>query len=356
MIQYIQELLYQHDCVIIPGFGAFITNYQKAVIDKHQNKIAPPKKSIAFNKLLNSNDGLLINHVKEQENCSYTEAQVKVNQFVEEAKQTISKQQSLLFKNIGRFYLDHEQNWIFEPDTTTNYLLDTFGLPTLPLYPIKRLAAPSVVVQNTIQETTSSVSVNENTVEQKTNSSKGYWFTAFLALALIATIASLSINKINQQNVAWASMFDYFNNNTNIIEDNNETIANTNNIATTDETVEDIIVEEKNEAITTIENTTAPTNTETVATTVVENKAPEVTTPVVQKTDSYILIGSFLDETNALKLQQEVNANYQTVIEHKGALYRVLIATTHNNIDQYLQEIKSAVNSRAYIYCVKCNI
>ncbi|MCK7538158.1 MAG: hypothetical protein MZV63_48000 [Marinilabiliales bacterium] len=33
---YIREMLFRHDCVIIPGFGAFIGNYFLARIDRRE--------------------------------------------------------------------------------------------------------------------------------------------------------------------------------------------------------------------------------------------------------------------------------------------------------------------------------
>ena len=45
--KYIIELLHKHDCVIIPGFGAFLTKYIPASHDN--NVFSPPKKSLKFN-------------------------------------------------------------------------------------------------------------------------------------------------------------------------------------------------------------------------------------------------------------------------------------------------------------------
>ena len=37
------ELLLQHNCVIIPGFGGFVTQAVGAKVDKTKNIIIPPK-------------------------------------------------------------------------------------------------------------------------------------------------------------------------------------------------------------------------------------------------------------------------------------------------------------------------
>ena len=46
---YISDLLYRHDCVIIPGLGGIITNYRSAQIHPVSHKLQPPSKSIRFN-------------------------------------------------------------------------------------------------------------------------------------------------------------------------------------------------------------------------------------------------------------------------------------------------------------------
>ena len=42
--KYIQELLFVHDCVILPGFGGFVANYRPAKIDENQQIVHPPSK------------------------------------------------------------------------------------------------------------------------------------------------------------------------------------------------------------------------------------------------------------------------------------------------------------------------
>ena len=42
---YIRELLFRHDCVIIPGFGAFIGNYFPSHIDRNEGLFYPPVKT-----------------------------------------------------------------------------------------------------------------------------------------------------------------------------------------------------------------------------------------------------------------------------------------------------------------------
>jgi hypothetical protein len=61
--QYISQLLYRHQCVTVPGFGAFLTEIQSAHLHENTNSFYPPKKVISFNSHLKNNDGLLANHI-----------------------------------------------------------------------------------------------------------------------------------------------------------------------------------------------------------------------------------------------------------------------------------------------------
>jgi len=51
---YIEELLYRYNCVIVPGFGAFLTQLKSAEINKSTNTFLPPSKVISFNDTNNS--------------------------------------------------------------------------------------------------------------------------------------------------------------------------------------------------------------------------------------------------------------------------------------------------------------
>ena len=50
--KHIYDLLFDHDCVIIPNFGGFVANYASSKYDPSTNTITPPKKHLLFNKNL----------------------------------------------------------------------------------------------------------------------------------------------------------------------------------------------------------------------------------------------------------------------------------------------------------------
>ena len=65
---YIKDLLYQHECVTIPNFGAFLTRSIHVLIHPDTGVFNPTRKEVGFNQLLTSNDGILANYIAKKEN------------------------------------------------------------------------------------------------------------------------------------------------------------------------------------------------------------------------------------------------------------------------------------------------
>lgn len=124
--QYIKDLLLLNDCVIIPEFGGFVSNYRPAVI-KH-NRFSPPSKEIAFNPKLQNNDGLLINYISETEGIGYFDAKQKVEAFVDESLLRLENYERIVFDAVGQLYYDQKENLLFEPCNDLNLLVDSYGL------------------------------------------------------------------------------------------------------------------------------------------------------------------------------------------------------------------------------------
>jgi hypothetical protein len=125
---FIRELLFGHDCVIVPGFGGFVCNYMPARIDKQEGIFYPPVKQISFNRNLNHNDGLLIGRISGSAGITYGDARNMVDEFVTGVKKRLERGEKVRFDNIGSFINNHEGNIQFEPDRTVNYHLDSYGL------------------------------------------------------------------------------------------------------------------------------------------------------------------------------------------------------------------------------------
>jgi hypothetical protein len=135
---YISELLFQYDCVIVPGLGGFVANYKSASIQLIQNSFHPPSKGISFNKNLSKNDGLLVNFIAQKENISYNVSLKRIEDDVLILNRELKLKKTILLDEVGTLFLDAENRVQFEPATTVNYLLESYGLPVFQKQPIKR--------------------------------------------------------------------------------------------------------------------------------------------------------------------------------------------------------------------------
>jgi len=136
--EYISELLYEHDCVIVPDFGGFVCNYAPARIDPVKHLFEPPGKKILFNKGLTRNDGLLAHYISGKFKLSYSQALETISKEVKRYKDDIQKDKRLTLDNIGLLYLDEKGSLLFQQDNKLNYLAESFGLSTFYHLPVEQ--------------------------------------------------------------------------------------------------------------------------------------------------------------------------------------------------------------------------
>jgi hypothetical protein len=149
---FIRELLFGHDCVIVPGFGGFIGNFSPARIDENSGTFYPPVKKISFNRNLNHNDGLLISKISQATGVNYGDARHMVEEFVKELTGRLSRGEKLVFDHIGVFVNNHENNVQFEPEANINYHPGSFGLESFQLFPVKDYDVRKRVISHVSRE------------------------------------------------------------------------------------------------------------------------------------------------------------------------------------------------------------
>ncbi len=136
--EHICELLYEHDCVIVPSLGGFLASNVQAKLNTAQHSILPPRRKIAFNIYLRQNDGLLANHLVEYERISYSEAINKIDEYVQDCFGKLDKHRKVIVERVGTIYYDKERHLLFEPFRQTQFRKDSFGLSSIQFLPVKR--------------------------------------------------------------------------------------------------------------------------------------------------------------------------------------------------------------------------
>lgn len=136
--KYIQQLLYTQECVVIPGFGGLLARYHAATVHPITHRFTPPHKSLAFNAALQQNDNLLLQAIVLGENISRTQAQEALDAYLKEVQGGLRTNSFYIMPEIGRFYLNPENQVQFEAEAKINYLETSYGLSEFTFKPVLR--------------------------------------------------------------------------------------------------------------------------------------------------------------------------------------------------------------------------
>lgn len=133
LFKYIEFLLPNQNCIIIPDFGCFIANISSSVINtEDEGIVTPPSYNIVFNQALKVDDGILTSYLQQIENTSYNNASKIIKDTVKEIKQILITNKVIDCGNIGQLHLDANNNIVFiEKKTVVNPIF--YGLTPLNL-------------------------------------------------------------------------------------------------------------------------------------------------------------------------------------------------------------------------------
>ena len=307
---YISDLLYRYDCVVIPGFGAFLTQTVSAKVDQNTNAFYPPKKVLSFNAQLKNNDGLLANYIADVEKTPYEAAVKKLNKKTRSLKSYLSQGETLSFKNIGEISLSNEGNITFEPSCHLNYLTEAFGLI--------QFVSPNIT-RDVYKETVKTIEkVVPLTITPKKRNARPY--LKYAAVAVLAlTLGGLGVS-------------NYY---VNQIETHNQLA--------------------QEEATQQLENKIQE------ATFIINNPLPTVTLNVAKQSGSFhIVAGAFRIEANCskkLKQLQEKGFNARKIGANKYGLHQVVYASyeTRAEAQRALYRIRKTHNREAWLLAQKLN-
>lgn len=125
---FLEHLLYEHECVIIPQFGGFVVNGQDFQFNAKEGKIYPKRKCVAFNEKLKTDDRFLTTEWAKKQAISQKEASIEITAISKELKSQISTQGYLTIGELGAFTLNSENRLSFSPNPDFNADLSVFGL------------------------------------------------------------------------------------------------------------------------------------------------------------------------------------------------------------------------------------
>ena len=301
---YINDLLYRYECVIIPGFGALLTQYQSAQIDPETQTFSPPGKTLSFNRQLQTNDGLLANYVASIEKCSYETSLQKIRNFTGKLSFQLSEKEVVSLKNIGEFHLNEENSVQFIPSSKQNFSTASFGMASF--------VSPKVNREVYKEEVRALEEKTPVFISPERRASGSYLKYAAIAIVTIS-IAGFSGMKLYEGSVQ------------------------KHNFA------------EKQKANTIVENQIQE------ATFVIENPLPTLNLTFSKHTGKYhIIAGAFRVEENAQKKMnqlQEKGFSARIIGVNRYGLHQVAYSSYENRIDalKNLRTIKNSQNQDAWL-------
>lgn len=129
LVTYIQELLIENDCVIVPGLGGFVCNYQSAqLVGSNNCTLFPPTKHIIFNTKLTHNDGLLASHISKQQSIGYEQAVAIIKNETDSLRASISANGYVIFEGLGKLLKTENQGLAFIQSEDFQCYPHSFGL------------------------------------------------------------------------------------------------------------------------------------------------------------------------------------------------------------------------------------
>ncbi|MRJ10489.1 hypothetical protein EDL98_05265 [Ornithobacterium rhinotracheale] len=123
----IVALLYQYDCVIVPGLGGFIAKNTESEFNPIDYTFFPPRKKIGFNSDLVHTDGLLANAIAKEYGMDYKNAVLAIDKEVALWKEALNQGENIQIEGLG-ILNKQNQNLNFQPEKNINFALDTYGL------------------------------------------------------------------------------------------------------------------------------------------------------------------------------------------------------------------------------------
>jgi hypothetical protein len=128
LIEHIENLLPEHDCVVVPGLGGFVQNEVPAHIDSANDLFYPASKGIGFNARLTFNDGLLAQAYQQTYHISFEEANIKIHKDLQELNDSLNEGKFVSLGNMGRIRKNEQGQIVFHPDNKNLYFPESFGL------------------------------------------------------------------------------------------------------------------------------------------------------------------------------------------------------------------------------------
>ena len=146
LTQHIVSLLAEHECVIVPGLGGFISRPVPSRWVEEDCTFLPPRRVLAFNPRLTMNDGLLVQVYMRERNLSYADALAQMDREVQRFVARLHADGSVILPKVGVLHCALDGTFRFTSYDDELVLPEYYGLQDLVMHPLKN-TVPQVPIQ-----------------------------------------------------------------------------------------------------------------------------------------------------------------------------------------------------------------
>lgn len=340
--EHISRLMYDHECVVVPDMGAFLTRYYSSEVNHATHMMRPPSRRVYFNASIRENDGLLAKSISYVERVTYNQALELIEKEVRDWKLTLKAGRKLTLAGIGKLYTDNADKVQFTPSLELNYHPASYGLSIFRSPAIQREAAIRKTIHKAIEKHTTT---EEPQTEKKKAAGWVSWAAVLGPVILASAIgyAYFTTSPNAMENVAGFNWFNSSKTITTPVEDKEPA---------PEESIEESATPMENEA------SDLTTTAEESITTPVE--PPEKTDPLEEAPRAlaqghyHIVVGSFKERINAQNYISELRSKgYDAYIAQGNTNFSRVAIGNFSNEDaarNALNGVKQNVHPNSWLY------
>lgn len=199
---HIEYLLQHHDCVTVPGVGAFLNVYESALTDASTGMIRPMRREVRFNGALRHDDGLLASSYARKERIPFADGRELLRKSVGELTALLHAERQVPVGRLGMLESDEDDRVSFRPFSTADAIASRLGfLPVSILCEASKEDPVYVLPPETEESGTVADSESEkrNTRKRKFDTERNYYiavnkmFARMAAAFVVVAVIGLSV-------------------------------------------------------------------------------------------------------------------------------------------------------------------
>jgi cell division septation protein DedD len=215
--QIVAATVAKYDCVILPEFGAFVSRYVSAEINRSSNTILPPSKNISFNVHLKHNDGLLAGILAKELIISYEDALDTIKNYTRSITDTIQAEKRIELKDLGVLFINNAQLLQFEPYAESAHGRYNFGFTPIILQALHAkpyISETKATVHREDKIVAEPATTNQINKPVNLKRVKRNYLSLGILIPVVAALCYVSVKTVEKPNWDLAGIFGSFKSNT----------------------------------------------------------------------------------------------------------------------------------------------